>query len=181
MHLRVLGLGAVPVVVHGMGQLVVGGHVELPELLLLPGCQRRWVDRLDVHVGEQGEHPQAVGRGHAVGELADGVVPAEVAPHQRGRHFQMIFDEKADPLPVVLAHFQPLHNLFHNFPSGLNVAVRIDPFPDVVKQKHEEQNFRLFEFRVDFAKTLQQGVLFAFRCRAAAGRIEVVEVLDGEQ
>ena len=67
----IIFLVGVEALVHAVIEGIEGRNIELPDVLRFPGSEGVGVHRLDVCVGEQSEHFEALGRFHLFRKSAD--------------------------------------------------------------------------------------------------------------
>ena len=101
-------------------QVVLGPHVKLPNVLRFPRSECLRIHRLDVGVGQQTEHLQALRRSHLFCERRHRLWIENVTP-QRRRHFQVTANQKQDVRPFFRIHVQPVHGTVRNIQAALDV------------------------------------------------------------
>src|ERR1039457_4066307 len=115
-------------------QVILGPHVELPNVLRLPRRQRLRIHRLDVGISQQAQHLQALRRSHFVGKCRHRLRIENVAPQCR-RHLQVTADQELNVRPLFRINVQPVHGTARNVQAGLHVIAAGYALSRVVQQQ----------------------------------------------
>src|SRR5208282_1566869 len=80
-------------------QVVGSGDIKLPDIFSFPGSEGFRVDGLDIGIGEQAEHFEALGSAYFFGEGANGLRIENIAA-ESGAHIEMAGNEEEDGFAI---------------------------------------------------------------------------------
>ena len=153
-------------------QIILGGNIKLPEGFRFPRSERLRIHGADVGIGKKAEQLEALGSAYFFGEVADRLRVENIAAEKIRGHFEMIGDEIADCAALGGVEAQAREDFIHGLQTSFDVIVLGHAFADIVEEKSEKQELRLFEFAEKIGK-----FLFPFGGFAA----EILEIFDGNE
>ena len=138
--------GVVADLVHTAVHEVGGGHVELPEVLGLPGSEGVRVDGLDVGEGHDGEHFEELGAADLLREAAHVFKVEDVAAQGEG-HFEVEADELEDGLALLGIEVQTGEEGVGQFDALAGVLAGAAGLAGVMEQEGQEKEVEAVNLR----------------------------------